>query len=204
MNKKKLGIYCLILIGLMFAARWTADTVRTAAQGGDTIDPSEVSVAIDLSIEEMVNQSDLIAIGSCTSARSVWVDRNLVTLATISVAETLKGDAASQVTVVLPGGADANRRIPIAMTYPGAPRITPGEDVLLFLVHEDELGGSYAVSGFSQGKFSIVKDEDGREMVSRDLTNVRLQGRAGHRRGTASLTSLETLKSQVRRQLRTN
>jgi hypothetical protein len=203
MKKKNLGIYSLVLIAVLASARWATDT-KTTAQGGDTIDPSETSLAIDLSIEEMVNQSDLIAIGNCLESRSTWVDRNLVTLATISVAETLKGNAVSQVTVTLPGGADASRRIPVAMTYPGAPRIAPGEDVVLFLTHDDEVTGTYTIAGFSQGKFSIVKDEEGRDMISRDLSQVRLQGRSGVRRGTATLAPLDTLKSQIRRQLQKN
>jgi hypothetical protein len=159
-------------------------------------------VAIDLSIEAMVSQSDMIAIGSCLDAQSVWVDRNLVTLATISVKEVLKGDNSSTVTVVLPGGVDANRKFPIAMTYPGAPRINPSEEVFLFLTRDDEVSGGYAITGFSQGKFSITKDEDGQEVVSRDLTQTALKGKTGLRRGAASRTSLSGLKDQVMRQLR--
>jgi hypothetical protein len=130
------------------------------------------------------------------------VDRNLVTLATIYVKEVLKGDNSSTVTVVLPGGVDANRKFPIAMTYPGAPRINPNEDVFLFLTRDDEVGGGYAITGFSQGKFSITKDEEGQEVVSRDLTHTALKGKAGIRRGAASRTSLSSLKDQVMRQLR--
>ena len=59
-------------------------------------------------------------------------------------------------TVGVPGGVDANRKFPIAMTYPGAPRIAPDEEVFLFLVRaDDEVAQSYAMTGFSQGKFSI-------------------------------------------------
>ena len=69
----------------------------------------------------------------------------------------LKGEHAATATVAIPGGVDANRRIPIAMTFPGAPRIAPSEEVFLFLTHAgDEIAGSYGVTGFAQGKFSIV------------------------------------------------
>lgn len=199
MKRKTLGLYLLILMVVLIAARLATDSVKTTAQGSDMVDPTQITTAIDLSIEEMVNQSDLIAIGNCASTRSVWVDRNLVTLASISVAETLKGNQSEQLTVVLPGGVDANRKVPIAMTYPGAPRITPGEDVVLFLTSDDQVPGGFTIAGFSQGKFSIVNDEEGRPMVARDLTNLQLQGRASLRRGTSSATSLETLKSIVRR-----
>ena len=152
----------------------------------------------------MVSQSDVIAIGSCIETQSVWVDKSLVTLATVAVNETLKGDeSTTNLTVALPGGADANRKIPIAMNYPGAPRITPGEDVFLFLTNTGEVAGSYTVAGFSQGKFSIVKDEDGELMVSRDLRKLSLQDNTGNGfgRGASSLTPLSSMKAEVKRQL---
>jgi hypothetical protein len=196
MKKIILVICSLVLLVLTASALW-ATNPGDPPQIPNTLDPSETSLAIDLSVEEMVNQSDLILIGQCTDVRSQWIDRNLVTLATVSAREILKGDGSSSVTVVLPGGVDANRKIPIAMTYPGAPRITPSEDVFLFLTQDDEFTGGYGIVGFAQGKFSIVKDEDGQEVVSRDLTRVALRGKAGVRRGTVNTTSLSSLKAQI-------
>ena len=118
----------------------------------------------------MVDQSDVIAIGNCQETKSVWVDGTLVTLATVSVSETLKGAESGNLTVVLPGGVDANRQFPVAVSYPGAPRLTPGENVFLFLNSDVDYGLGYNVAGFAQGKFSIVNDEDGQPVVSRDLT----------------------------------
>jgi hypothetical protein len=156
-------------------------------------------LAVALSVEDMVNQSDVIAIGSCVETKSVWVDRSLVTLATVSVSESLKGNETSTITVALPGGVDANRTIPIAMTYPGAPQIQPGENVFLFLTAStDVVPGSYTVAGFSQGKFSIITDEDGIQVVSRDLTKTALKDNNGVRRGSNNMIPLENLKNQVR------
>jgi hypothetical protein len=200
MKKVILGFCFVFVISALLLTKWPSSGVSTA-QSGDSVNPSETSVAIDLSLEQLVSQSDLIAIGNCRQSRSLWIDRNLVTLANISVAETLKGNPAENITVILPGGVDANRKFPIAMSVAGAPRITPGEDVVLFLTSESEVGGSYSITGFSQGKFSIGKDEEGREVVSRDLTNVKLQSKAGLRRGTQFVTALESLKSQIRRHL---
>ena len=101
--------------------------------------------------------------------------------------------------VALPGGVDANRKIPIAMTYPGAPQIQPGENVFLFLTAStDVVPGSYTVAGFSQGKFSIVTDEDGVQVVSRDLTKTALKDNNGVRRGSNNTIPLENLKNEVR------
>jgi hypothetical protein len=120
-------------------------------------------------------QADLIVIGKCLGTTTIWMNRNLYTLATISVSEVVKGEQTSAVTVALPGGIDANRKIPVAMTYPGGPRISAQEEVFLFLTHaDDQVGGSYAVVGFAQGKFSIVPDDQAVPMVSRNLIGLRL------------------------------
>jgi hypothetical protein len=197
MKNKTLAISLLILIALIVSARWATSNADNAPPA-DALQATDTTLALALSLEDMVNQSDVIAIGNCLDTRSVWIDRNLVTLATVSVSENLKGAPGETLTVVVPGGVDANRKIPIAMTYPGAPRLTPGENVFLFLTADSELGGGYTVAGFAQGKFSIVNDEDGEPMVSRDLTQMSLQGNNGVRRGGSNLTPLKSLKEQVK------
>lgn len=194
--KKILFVSCLLIgIVLLVSARWGTKAVDAPAQ--DTLGTPDTTLAVALSLQDMTSQSDVIAIGNCVETKSVWVDRTLVTLATISVSESLKGSGDSTVTVELPGGVDANRKIPIAMTYPGAPTVTPGEDVFLFLTATGSVGGSYNVTGFSQGKFSIVTDEDGEQMVSRNLAKTSLKSNNGVRRGGADLIPLANLKAQV-------
>lgn len=194
--KKILLVSCLlIVIALLVSTRW--GTKATDAPAQDTLGTPDTTLATVLSLSDMVNQSDVIAIGNCVETTSVWVDRSLVTLATISVSESLKGSGPSTVTVELPGGVDANRKIPIAMTYPGAPSVTPGENVFLFLTATGQVGGSYNVTGFSQGKFSIVTDEDGEQLVSRNLSKTALKSNNGVRRGGADLMPLANLKQQV-------
>ena len=200
MKKITLATSLLILIALLVSARWGTKAVN--APPDDALGTPDTTLAVALSLEDMVNQSDVIAIGSVQDTRSVWVDRSLVTMATVSLSETIKGTESGSLTVVLPGGIDVNRKIPIAMSYPGALRLTPGENVFLFLTADTELANSYAVAGFSQGKFSIVNDEDGVPVVSRDLTNLKLQGNNGVRRGGANVTPLDSFKEHVRGYLR--
>ncbi|HXQ74628.1 MAG TPA: hypothetical protein VN844_29250 [Pyrinomonadaceae bacterium] len=195
MKNKTLAISLFILIALVVSARWASRADNAPA--ADALQATDTTLAVALSLEDMVNQSDVIAIGNVVETRSTWVDRNLVTLATVSVGESLKGTPGETVTVVLPGGVDTNRKIPVAMTYPGAPRLTPGENVFLFLTSDSEVGG-YNVAGFAQGKFSIVNDEDGQPMVSRDLRQVSLQGNNGVRRGQSNMTPLNIMKDQVK------
>ena len=196
MKKITLASCLLILIALLVSARW--GTKADDAPPADTVGTSDTTLAAALSLEEMVNQSDVIAIGSCSNTQSVWVDGSLVTVATVSVSETLKGAGSETLTVVLPGGIDANRKIPVSMSYPGAPRLTPGENAFLFLTAEPEFGNNYTVAGFSQGKFSIVNDEDGEPMVSRDLSELSLRGDNGVRRGQSNVLPLSSLKEQVK------
>lgn len=194
MKKTLFASFLIIGIALLISFGWGTNAVN--APPDDTLATPDTTLAVALSLEEMVNQSDVIAIGSCTDARSVWADGTLVTLATVSLSETLKGTESGSLTVVLPGGIDANRKFPVAVSYPGAPRLTPGENVFLFLTADSDVGG-YTVAGFSQGKFSIVTDEDGEPVVSRDLTKMSLKGNNGVGRGGANVTPLSSFKAQV-------
>src|SRR4030095_7915180 len=91
--------------------------------------------------------------GVQTCALLIWMGRTLVTLATISVGEVIKGQPAETVTVALPGGTDANRPVPLSIDYPRAPRILPQEEVFLFLIRQPEVPLGYVVAGYAQGKF---------------------------------------------------
>lgn len=156
-----------------------------------------------LSNEEMADTADIIVIGRVTDVRPVWENpRTLVTLATVSVTERLKGDSADTISVALPGGIDSNRRFPIAMIYPGAPQLHTGEDVFLFLSRDGEVISGLTVLGFSQGKFSIVDDGKGGKAVSRDLTQVTLVGGTGAVRGAVTLVSLGEFKQEILEYLR--
>ena len=199
MKKIFLASCLLIGIALLISTQW--GTKADDAPLSDTLGTPDTTLAYALSLEDMVDQSDVIAIGNCLETKSVWVDGTLVTLATVSVSETLKGAEAENLTVVLPGGIDANRQIPVAVSYPGAPRLTPGENAFLFLNSDVDYGLGYNVAGFAQGKFSIVNDEDGQPVVSRDLTRIALQGNNGVRRGGANVISLDTFKDRVKARL---
>jgi hypothetical protein len=160
------------------------------------------ALADEVSERQMTLESELILTGQCVGARTVWMGRTLVTLATVSVGEIIKGQATGALTVVLPGGIDANRPVPISMNYPGAPRILPQEEVFLFLSRQPEVPLGYVVAGYSQGKFSVVEDQQGQKHVSRDLTKVTLRSGAGAGRGNVLKTSLAEFKERIRGYLR--
>lgn len=192
---------CLLLV-LAFSARWATSAVALQ-DDNQVIVSSAASDPTNVSSEGLVGASDVIATGRCINLESTWINdgRNLVTLATIEVTDLLKGAANSTITVVLPGGTDANRRIPIAMNYPGAPTIGAHEEVFLFLTNDDQVADAYAVVGFAQGKFSIVTDDQGEKLVARDLVKVKPQAGPGVVRGTRTMVSLTKFKEDVRRYL---
>ena len=197
MKKAALGISLLFILQLI-SLQWSSKAVSAPP---NTQTPDGTTLTNSLSVDDLIDRSDVIAIGSCVDTRSVWVNRRLTTMTTISVSETLKGAEQGAITVALPGGIDANRKVPIAMTYPGAHQIAPGEDVFLFLT-TSETTGAYTVTGFSQGKFSIVKDDNGERFVSRDLSKTMLKDNNGVRRGSADMTPLSSLKAQVQARVR--
>lgn len=156
------------------------------------------TTAVALSNRTLAENASVIATGRCTSLRTLWDGRLLVTLATVEVTDMIKGDQVQTVTVALPGGIDATRKFPISMLYPGAPQILVGEDVFLFLGAEDGIATGLTILGFSQGKFSIVDDEAGLKAVSRNLSSITLQTPAGTRRGTAIRVPLDAFKDEIR------
>jgi hypothetical protein len=153
----------------------------------------------ELNDQELVEQSQSVVLGRCAGLRTVWEGRSLVTIATVEIAEVLKGAPAQRVDVVLPGGVDMNRRVKVAMTWPGAPTIQPGEEVFLFLSQDAAVSSGPVISGFSQGKYSVIRDSNGRAFVSRDLTKINVAGSNGLRRGANSFKSLDQFKADIRR-----
>jgi hypothetical protein len=198
MKKKLYALSGVFLIVLVIAGLWA-----TQATDINSVQPAMLqlgSPASAQSMEQMVEGSQLIVIGQCTGTQSRWVERRLVTDAKITVGETLKGDAptGSEVTVELPGGIDAKGKFPLAMTYAGAPQISPDEQVVLFLYRPAEDANSYSVMGFSQGKFSVNQASNGEKVVMRDMTKAIVQRGSGAIRGNPQIIPLSEFKEWVR------
>ncbi len=183
MKKKLFALSGVFMIVFVIAGLWATKAINLN-DVQQTVDPMATSLGTGVPMRQMVEDSSSIIIGQCAETRSKWVGRSLVTEATISVEEALKGDevAGTQVTVELPGGIDHNRKV--AMTIDGAPHISPGEKVFLFLFLPDDGANSYSVMGFAQGKYSIGQANDGEEVVTRDMSSAPLQKGAGLREAT--------------------
>lgn len=147
--------------------------------------------------KDLIRQSGIILTGRCTNLETAWVGRTLVTKATIAVDEVLKGDAVREVTVVLPGGVDVNRRIPVAVTYPGAAEILVREQVLLFLTPDGLVQDGYSVVGYSQGKLTLVETRESGPVGTQNLSDLQLQHGSQIVRGGAVSISLRQLRETI-------
>jgi hypothetical protein len=164
--------------------------------------PAWATTALERSETDLIQEASVIITGQCTHLQSQWAGRTLVTIATVSVSEVLKGQPGTEVTVVLLGGIDTSRRVPVAMTYPAAPEIFMQENVLLFLTPQDLVANGYAIVGFSQGKFTIAQTPQGQALASQNLSELNLQGRTGDIiRGRAKTQTLSELRQKVRETL---
>jgi hypothetical protein len=198
MMMKKLFALCgVFMIVLVIAGLWATKAINLN-DAQQTVDPAATSLGTGMSMRQMVEESSSIVIGQCAETRSKWVGRSLVTEATISVEEALKGDAAAgtQVTVELPGGVDHNRKV--AMTILDAPHISPGEKVFLFLFRPHDGATSYSVMGFAQGKYSVGQANDGEQVVTRAISSAPLQKGAGLTRGNFQAIPLSKFKERVK------
>ena len=157
--KKALLVFCCCLIAAAVMPQFRASTgvARRPEFGAVNARPASPEGGPSVTRKELAGRADLVVVGECVGSRSAWVDdgRRLVTLAAFSVNETLKGEELGTVTVVLPGGTDADRKVPVTMSYPGAPTLRPREQALLFLSRQTQVEGGYAIAGSAHGKLLI-------------------------------------------------
>jgi hypothetical protein len=201
MKKKLYALSGVFLIALVLTGLWAAKAVgfMGVAQTND----SGATLSAGVSMRDLTQEASLIVVGTVRETRSEWVGRRLVTLATVEVAETLKGIATNTVTVAMPGGIDANRKFKVAMTYAGAPTMSSNEEVALFLVPaQDEIANAYAVARFAEGKFSIAQTTAGEKFVTRDMTRAPIQKGPGLMRGNTQAISLSEFREMVKNSLK--
>lgn len=165
--------------------------------------PLSATLARHVTLSEMTEQADMIVTGRCESVESRWISRELVTQVTIRVDETLKGEVQKTITVVLPGGVDTRGKIPLARMVQGTPTFRPGDESFLFLkAIPNWQGPGFTILGFSQGKFSIVTDDEGVRRVHQDLSHLLLAGDSGSSPGRMTESRYESFAKRVRENLR--
>jgi len=128
--------------------------------------------------------SDAVVLGRVQMIRSVVQQNDVRTNVVVSVEEVFRGPAATEITVVEPGGVVGDQR---RWVY-GAPTFFVGERVLLFTKSNSrqELETTF----FAMGKFSVVRSTDGSLFAVRTLTDARvLSPHAGRMEAQSPVTS---------------
>jgi hypothetical protein len=140
------------------------------------------------SVEQLGSDAAAVVMGTVVDVRSFWNDSRtkIFTATVVSVEQSFKGRPGGSVEVLQLGGTVDN----VQVTAHGALRWAPGEEVVLFL--EPAPAGRYQVSGFSQGKFKVVRDpESGAPYVLREaLGGAQMVGAPGDLDPTAPLAKI--------------
>jgi hypothetical protein len=140
--------------------------------------PLPGSTLQQLSLDDMIRLSTVIVRGKTQQTVSAYRNSIIYTHYQVQVSETLKGPAAkgpaaSQLDMVVPGGA-ANQ---MQQTFAGAPTLAPGQDYVLFLWTSKS--GLTQIIGLSQGLFVVASNASGQLMVTRAASAERMVNAAG-------------------------
>lgn len=160
--------------------------------------PSYATLSPQLSLEDLTLAADAVVVATVTSSESVWEGRSLTTHVALDVEQALIGHPPESVLLILPGGVDLNRRIPIATVVAGQPYLRPGDHVLLFLLSLDAGSTQYGLVGDAQGTFFLLEDLQGEPMAVRDLSEARFTTEEGFAHGRTTAVPLDRMVEHVR------
>ena len=119
---------------------------------------AEALTARLLTLDELVEQSTYVVVGTAGEHRSLWEDmptgRRIVTYTRVAVERAVVGAPGSELWVRTLGGAVDK----IGQAVPGEAQLTTGQRSLLFLYQGKS---AVVVTAMSQGHFPIVADDKG-------------------------------------------
>lgn len=149
--------------------------------------PARGTTMVSMSLEQLTEASSDIVQARVVNQASGWnaTHTQIVTITTMAVSQTLKGNASSTVQVRQLGGTVGNLHVSV----PGDVVFRPQGEYILFLEPAD--GVNYRVVGMSQGAYPVYQDGTSHdERVVLPLNQARLQsfpGGAGSPAGTVPL-----------------
>jgi hypothetical protein len=119
-----------------------------------------------LTLSEKTNKAELILEGQVISMKSQWNEdqTRIYTDVTIRISERLKGEHSQGTVVVTHLGGEVGD---VGEIYSETARFKENENVVVFLTKNEK--GQYEVTGGSQGKYSVTRDEETNErMVTKE------------------------------------
>lgn len=154
--------------------------------------PAAASVAVPATVEELARASSAVVRGRVARASASWSGdhRRIDTQVEVEVVSAWRGAPPARLVVAVPGGEAGG----LAQRVVGAPRLTPGEEVVLFL-WGGGAGRPYRVTGLAQGKFEVTGAR-ARPDLSDTAFVPRAPLRAGERR--VETMALDELERRVR------
>lgn len=147
------------------------------------------------SLDELSTKSDAVVRVTTLSTHAEWHQRVIVTIAHMRITDALLGSLVpgQEIDVATLGGTLDG----LELRVPGAPHFATGEEDVLFL--GTGTLADWQVTDLAQGKFEVVRDQAGRE----SLTRRDLEGEDLSFGGVAPARfTLTTLKQRVRGALR--
>jgi hypothetical protein len=135
-----------------------------------SVTPTHATRVLPLNLEELTKHAGRVFSGRITEVRverDPGLDRD-VTRVTAEVEHSAKGGNGRSVTFRVLGR--QNGKEPLQSGIGGMPRFREGEEVVLFLYGESKAGLTSPV-GFGQGKFSLVRDKQGRRVALNESGN---------------------------------
>lgn len=131
---------------------------------------AQATVVKDLDLAGLTRAATRVVHGVVTGEDVQWdKDAHLVTETTVAVTETLKGRHEKTVIVRQVGGSKDGYE----MRVPGSPRLSVGEEVVLFLEPQPDKRGTFVPVAMSLGKWK-VEGRGGQKLVTRDLQGLGL------------------------------
>ena len=143
-------------VAVVLLGAWLAGTTASLA----------TTALAQLSIEKLTDLSDVAIHGTIESMEAVKHGDQIFTIIEVDVKEELKGQVStSAATLMLYGGVYEGIRTRIL----GAPCITGGEEVVLFLKANGS--STFDIVNLAEGKFQVVRTVSGTR-VQRDLSGI--------------------------------
>jgi hypothetical protein len=146
--------------------------------------PLPGSTLQQLHLDDMIRLSTVIVRGKTQQTVSAYRNSIIYTHYQVQVTETLKGTAANQLDMVVPGGASNQMQ----QTFAGAPTLAPGQDYVLFLWTSKS--GLTQIIGLSQGLFVVTTNASGQQMVTRAAATERMVNASGAQVNDSNLQML--------------
>jgi len=116
-----------------------------------------LTILRDISLQELIDISDLIIQGEVKEISSRMESDHIYTYVEVKISKFIKGEFPEEVTLKIKGGKVGN----IVERVSGSPSFEKGERVILFLKKKNEF---FSVSGMALGKFKII-NEGGADFV---------------------------------------